>query len=328
MAPYLNNTDGGNTVSSRPKPKLYILSEFHPQAVKYAESLFDCVHHHDPEAENWRSNATAILVKDYYITEKDLNAAQQLRVIGKQGVGLDKIDVEACHRHGVKICNSPGINASAVAEMTVCLAFSVAREVPQLVLRQRIDGEPVRKETVAGLLLSNRTIGIIGMGHIGQAVARMFHGGFQAPIVAYDPFYPKEGGPWESIPHRRVSRLDDLLHTADIITVHVPLTSGTKDLISLPQLKKMKRTAILLNTARGGIVNEDDLAQALEEGYIWGAGFDCHVQEPPTLDMYRRLWSCKRFVGTPLVPMALIIILEEACLNRKVLNGKWTAKSG
>ncbi|KAF5012721.1 hypothetical protein FDECE_1238 [Fusarium decemcellulare] len=304
MAPYLNNTDGGNTASPRPKPKLYILSEFHPQAVKYAESLFDCVHHHDPETENWRSNATAILVKDYYITEKDLKASPQLRVIGKQGVGLDKIDVEACQRHGVKICNSPGINASAVAEMTVCLAFSVAREVPQLVLRQRIDAESVRKETVAGLLLSNRTIGIIGMGHIGQAVARMFYSGFQASIVAYDPFYPKEGGPWDSIPHRRVCELNNLLHTADIVTVHVPLTSDTKDLISLPQLKMMKRTAILLNTARGGIVNEDDLAEALEKDYIWGAGFDCHVQEPPTLDMYRRLWSCKRFVGTPHIAAA------------------------
>lgn len=304
MAPYLNDSNGQKEVQTPLRPKLYILSDFHPEAVRYAESLFDCVHHDDAEAQNWRSNATAILVKDYYITEKDLEMAPQLRVIGKQGVGLDKIDVGACERRNVKICNSPGINASAVAEMTVCLAFTVAREVPQLVLRQRVNSEAIRKETVAGQLLSGRTIGIIGMGNIGRAVALMFQGGFQTSIVAYDPFYPEEGGPWESILHRRVHDLNELLHVADVVTVHVPLTSATKDLISLSQLKRMKRTAILLNTARGGIVNEDDLAQALEEGLIWGAGFDCHVQEPPTLKTYQRLWSCPRFVGTPHIAAA------------------------
>ena len=286
------------------KPRLYILSDFHPEAVKYAQSLFDCVLYLDPEGENWRSNATAILIKDYYITDEDLEAAPQLKVIGKQGVGLDKIDLEACQKRGVKVCNSPGVNASAVAEMTVCLAFSVAREVPQLVLRQRVNGEAVRKETVSGLLLSKRMVGIVGMGNIGQAVARMFAGGFEASIVAYDPHYPHESSTWASIPHRRVQALDDLLDVADIVTVHVPLTSETRGLISLPQLKRMKRTAILLNTARGGIVDEEDLAQALEGEYIWGAGFDCHVQEPPTLAKYERLWNCKRFVGTPHIAAA------------------------
>ncbi|KAF9869720.1 hypothetical protein CkaCkLH20_12763 [Colletotrichum karsti] len=287
------------------KPKLYILSDFHPEAVCYAQSLFDCVLFGDPEANNWKSNATAILIKDFYITDDDLVAAPQLKVIGKQGVGLDKIDLEACKARSVEVCNSPGVNAGAVAEMTLCLAFSVARDVPQIVLRQRVDGEVSRKETVSGMLLRKKVVGIVGMGHIGQAVARMFVGGLEASILAFDPYFEPHGSsPWNSIPHRRVDSLDDILDASDIVTLHVPLTTATRDLISAPQLKRMKSTAILLNTARGGTVNEDDLATALEHGWIWGAGFDCHIQEPPTLQKYARLWKCPRFVGTPHIAAA------------------------
>ncbi|KAF2020464.1 hypothetical protein BU24DRAFT_337745 [Aaosphaeria arxii CBS 175.79] len=302
MAPFLSNTESTYTEDRK---KLYILSEFHPTAVKYAQSLFDCILHTDPEAANWRNNATAILIKDYYITDADLAAAPQLRVIGKQGVGLDKVDVAACERRGVKICNTPGVNAGAVAEMTLCLAFSVARQVPSLVTRQRIQGEVIRKETISGLLLSNKTVGVIGMGNIGQAVSRMFVGGLGASIVTYDPYWPEDGAGWKSIAHTRVHTLEELLKVADVVTVHVPLTATTKDLIAYEQMKLMKRNAILLNTARGGIVNEDDLAKALEEELIWGAGFDCHVEEPPTLDKYERLWNCERFVGTPHVAAAV-----------------------
>lgn len=302
MAPYLRE-ETPSTPEKR--QKLYILSEFHPEAVKYAQSRFECILHTDPEAEHWHSNATAILIRDYYITEDDLQAAPQLRVIGKQGVGLDKVDVEACKRQGVKICNTPGVNAGAVAEMALCLAFSVARQVPQLVLRQRIQGESIRKETIAGLLLSRKTIGVIGMGNIGQAVAQMFAGGLQATIVAFDPYWPEESEGWARIPHKRVHKLGDLLKISDVVTLHVPLTPTTKDMISYEQLQTMKSTAILLNTARGGIVNEEHLARALEEGLIWGAGFDCHVQEPPTLEKYERLWNSPRFVGTPHVAAAV-----------------------
>ncbi|KAF7556214.1 hypothetical protein G7Z17_g1645 [Cylindrodendrum hubeiense] len=304
MAPSASIIDREEQSLTEKKPKLYILSDFHPEAVKYAQSLFDCVLYGDPKGEAWRTQATAILIKDYYITDQDLKAAPQLRVIGKQGVGLEKVDVDACKKRGVQVCNTPGINAGAVAEMTLCLAFSVARAVPELVLRQRVDGETIRKETIHGALLTGKTVGIIGMGNIGQAVARMFAGGLQTPIIAYDPYFPKELGPWEHIQHRRVHKLDELLESSDIVTVHVPLTPSTQDMISYPQLQKMKQTAILLNTARGGIVNEDDLIQALEEKLIYGAGFDCHVQEPPTKQKYERLWSCPGFVGTPHIAAA------------------------
>jgi phosphoglycerate dehydrogenase-like enzyme len=147
-------------------------------------------------------------------------------------------------------------------------------------------------------------LGIVGMGHIGQAVARMFHGALNTPIIAYDPFAPRSGGPWDQIPHQRADSLNDILDQADIVTLHLPLSADTHGMISAPQLKRMKSSAILLNTARGGLVDEDDLTEALENGRIWGAGFDCHAQEPPTLEKYQRLWNCPRFVGTPHIAAA------------------------
>lgn len=297
--------DNANETNGTTRPKLYILSQFHPSAVKHAQSVFDCVLPSDKEVLEWRTRATAILIKDYYITAKDLDEAPQLCAIGKQGVGLDKVDVEACERRGVKVFNTPGVNASAVAEMTLALAMSVAREIPTLVRRQIDSCEAIRKETVSGMLLSGKVLGVIGMGNIGQAVAKMFAGGLSTPVLAFDPYFPSDGvGPWQGIPHQRVYELKDLLKAADVVTLHVPLTASTKNLVSYPELCMMKRSAILLNTARGGIVNEDGLARALEEGLIWGAGFDCHVQEPPTLERYKRLWSNPRFVGTPHIAAA------------------------
>jgi phosphoglycerate dehydrogenase-like enzyme len=304
MVPALTSPDADVPQSNcHQRRKLYILSDFHPESVKYAQSLFDCVLYGDPEGENWRSNATAILIKDYTITAKDLDVAPQLCVIGKQGVGLEKVDVQACEERGVKVCNTPGINASAVAEMTLCLALCVAREVPRLVMRQSM-GEIIRKETVSGMLVGGKTVGIIGMGNIGRSVARKFLNGFDTPIVTYDPFFPVDSPLWADIQHNRVNNLEDILELADILTVHVPLTPETKDLISYRELQLMKRSAILLNTARGGIVNEEDLTAALEQDLIWGAGFDCHIQEPPTKTKYARLWNCARFVGTPHIAAA------------------------
>jgi phosphoglycerate dehydrogenase-like enzyme len=289
---------------SEPKQTLYILSEFHPSSIKHAQSLFNCILPDNPQAAHWRKHATAILIKDYYITEKDLLAAPQLRVIGKQGVGLDKVDVGACFRHGVEIRNTPGVNASAVAEMTLALALSVAREIPQITRRQIDDGEVIRKETVRGTLLSGKTLGVIGMGHIGEAVARMFHGAFGAPVVAFDPYFVAGKGKWEGIPYTRAEGLEELLRAADVVTVHVPLTDATRDLISRKELEMMKSTAIILNTARGGIINEDDLVSALEDGLILGAGVDCHVEEPPTLARYARFWKHPRAVATPHIAAA------------------------
>jgi len=299
-----NDAPDSATTVRNGKPLLYILSEFHPTSVKYAESLFDCIHYDDPRALKWRSTANAILVKDYDITRADLEAAPQLQIIGKQGVGIEKIDDVACADHNVKIFNTPGVNAGAVAEMTLALALSVARKIPGIWLRQVTNGETIRKETCSGLLLTGKRIGIIGMGNIGLAVAKMFSAAFGAQIVVYDNYMPEDPPAWRSTSHKRVRSIEDVLKDTDVITIHVPLTKETTGMISYAQFELMKDTAILINTARGGIVDEEALVDVLRRGRIWGAGLDCHSQEPPTREKYHDLWSSGNIVGTPHISAA------------------------
>jgi phosphoglycerate dehydrogenase-like enzyme len=218
-----------------------------------------------------------------------------LKAVGKQGVGIDKIDADACKGRGIEIFNTPGANARAVAEVVLALAMSVAREIPHIHTKE-VGGVRVPKESCSGLLLNRKVIGILGMGNIGREVARIFRGGFDAKIMAYDPFMPEDA--WADIPHTRAATIDEVLRGSDLITIHVPLLPTTKGLISYPQFEIMKRNAILINAARGGIVNETDLERALREGLIWGAGLDCHEQEPPGAERYSALWK-QRVVSTP-----------------------------
>lgn len=188
------------------------------------------------------------------------------------------------------------MNAQAVAETVLTLTMSVARQVGNITARQSL-GEVVPKEKCSGLIVSRKTIGIVGMGNIGQKVAKIFQGGLGCDVIAYDPLLPEDA--WADIPHTRAATLKQLLQDSDIVTLHIPLLPQTQGLISYTQLSQMKREAIIINTARGGIVNETDLERALSEGLIFGAGLDCHEQEPPTKERYGGLWATGRVVSTP-----------------------------
>ncbi|KAF2162922.1 hypothetical protein M409DRAFT_26775 [Zasmidium cellare ATCC 36951] len=298
MAPGLVDpqSSSGNEQPSSDMPTLYMLDTLHPEAVKHAQQLFKVVLPTDPEIQHWRENARYLAVRSSYITAADIQACKQLRAIGKQGVGLDKVDVDACREAGIEVFNTPGVNSKAVAELVLALTMSVAREIGSIRVRQN-QGEVVPKETCSGLLLSGKTLGLIGMGNISRCVADIFRGAFNASIVAYDPFAPADA--WKDFEHIRAKSVTQVLEPADVVSVHVPLTKDTRDLIALNEMKMMKSTAILINAARGGIVNEDDLATALETGTIWGAGVDCHEEEPPTKARYERLWSNPRMISTP-----------------------------
>ncbi|KAJ4983093.1 hypothetical protein SVAN01_11432 [Stagonosporopsis vannaccii] len=278
------------------KPAIYLLEQFPPEAVRHCQSLFKTVLADDPEIVNWQQNAHAILVREKKISAVDIQGAHKLRAIGKQGTGIDIIDLAACKKRGIPVLNTPGVNAQSVAELVLSLTMSVARQLRTISVKQA-SGAEVRKEHCCGLTLVNKTIGVVGMGNIGTAVARIFRGAFNGTVYACDPFAPADA--WADVPHTRVQSWEEMLPQVDVLTVHVPLNEETRGMIGAAQLKKMKRSSILINVARGGIVNEDALTEALEQGLIFGAGLDCHEEEPPTLRTYERLWATERVISTP-----------------------------
>ena len=283
------------------KATVYLLDTLHPKAIERAQSLFNAILPSDPRHSRWKEKAEYLVIRGSYLTAEDVEACKNLKAIGKQGVGIDKIDGEACRARGIKIFNTPGVNAQAVAETVLTLTMSVAREVGRITALQSA-GFSVPKETCSGLIISKKTVGIVGMGNIGRKVAQIFQGGLGCRIVAYDPLLPKDA--WEDIAHTRAETLEEVLRASDVVTLHVPLIPQTRGLISYEQFKIMKPTSILINAARGGIVDEADLERALREGLIWGAGLDCHENEPPNKDKYGSLWEIGRVVSTPHVGAA------------------------
>ena len=278
------------------KPNIYLLETFPPAAIKHAQSLYNVVLPTDPEVRNWRDNAEAILVRENVISALDISSAKKLRAIGKQGTGIDIIDQDACERHGIAICNTPGVNAQSVAELVMALTMGVKRQLQSISIKQAA-GIEVRKEHCLGTMMTGKSIGILGMGAIGTAVARMFQGAFGCSVWAYDPFAPADT--WKDIEHTRVSDFEEMLPHVEMLTLHVPLNGKTRGLIGAKQLGQMRKTAVLINVARGGIVDEEALIRALENNTIAGAGLDCHEAEPPVLGRYERLWATGKVISTP-----------------------------
>lgn len=294
MAPGINH-DAALSAPSNTKPTVYILDVFNDKAIKHARNLFNVVLPEDPGFPEWRSKASALLIRGSYLTAEDIASCPNLLAIGKHGVGIEKIDQDACARRSIKICNTPGANSRDVAELVLALAMNVARQLRSITTRQM--NKPVRKETCNGLTLYQKTIGIVGMGNIGRTVAEIFRGAFDADVIAFDAFMPDDA--WPHIPHERAQDIEDVFKKADILTVHVPLTKETRNLMGYREIRMMKPDAILINTARGGIINEADLTKVLSEGHLWGAGIDAHEEEPPTKERYGLLWENLNVVSTP-----------------------------
>ena len=215
-------------------------------------------------------------------------AVPELRLVSKYGVGLDMIDLDAARRHGVSVRWTPGVNRQSVAELTICFMIALCRSVVPLA---RAIGEGGWRHP-GGRQLSSATVGIIGCGHVGQQVARLCRA-FGAHVIAhdiraYDDFYREH----DVVPVTR----DALLQHADIVTIHVPLDAATRGLIDARALGLMKPTACLVNTARGGIVDEQALKESLIAQRLAGAACDVFAIEPP---IDRELLLLPNFVGTP-----------------------------
>jgi D-3-phosphoglycerate dehydrogenase / 2-oxoglutarate reductase len=178
--------------------------------------------------------------------------------------------------------------------MALTLALSVVRRVTEFDRRIRAGGK-VQRADFLGHESWQKTVGIVGMGNIGTLVARKWRCAFDAKIIGYDPYVPADR--WSELPHRRAASLEEMLPQVDVLSLHLPLTAESRNLIDAARLALMKPTAVVVNTSRGGIVNEAALYQAISSGKLFGAGFDVFETEPPTSD--HRLMTLPTFVGTP-----------------------------
>ena len=221
--------------------------------------------------------ADAVLCgNDLLVNDEMFALAPKVKAIAKLGVGLDTVDIEAASRHGALVFHTPGANDQAVADHTFALILCLARKM--LYCDRSLRQKRWEHTKIMGVEIWRKTIGIIGLGAIGRCVALRAKG-FQMKVVAFDPFWPAEFAEEQGIEQLP---LDDLLKVSDIVTIHAPLTSENRGLINARSLKLMKPGAILINAARGGIVSEADLYQALKNGMIGGAGIDVFEHEPPS----------------------------------------------
>lgn len=209
------------------------------------------------------------------VTRRVIEAADSLLVIGRAGVGVDNIDIEAARARGIEVLTSPEATTQSVAELTVGLMLAVARKIAFCDRKIRAGEWP--KKYAVGIELYGKTLGVIGAGRIGSAVARIAKLGFNMDIIYYDVV--RNTRLEEEIGAKYVP-LEELLREADVVTIHVPLTEETRYMINEERLKLMKKTAILINTSRGAVVDTKALVKALREDWIAGAGLDVFEEEP------------------------------------------------
>ena len=235
----------------------------------------------------------AIIIRSATKLKEDIiEAADNLKFIGRAGVGLDNVDLKAATKKGIIAMNTPAGNTTSTAEQTMSLILSLSRNIPQACASLKAGRWDRAK--YKGVELYGKTIGIIGLGRIGSTVAS-FCKAFGMTVIAFDPFLSKEVGEQKGVD--MVDEVVDILKVADYVSVHIPKSSETTNLITAKEFDLMKPTARLINCARGGIVNEPDLVNALKENKIAGAAVDVYEQEPP--DFALELFQLENCVATP-----------------------------
>jgi len=262
------------------KPVVLIAEELSPATVAVLGDQFEirnCDGANRPDLLSNLATANAVLIRSATKMDAEaIAAAPNLKIIARAGVGLDNVDVPAATAAGVLVVNAPTSNIVSAAELAVSLLLAVARNVVPANLALK-NGQWKRSQ-FGGVELQGKTVGIIGMGKIGMLVAQRL-AGFDMKFVAYDPYVktaPTDG------PEIKMVSLDELLDRSDFVTIHIPKTPETQGLIDADALAKMKSTAFVINAARGGVLDESALFEALKSGTIAGAGLDVYATEPCT----------------------------------------------
>jgi len=264
-------------------PNILVAGKIHQAGIDILNSApgFTVQLVHDVSVESYApfmAEADALLIRTQPLTAKEIVAAKNLRVVSRHGVGYDSVDVAALTERNIPLTIVGNVNSLSVAEHTLSMLLALAKRLCYFDNSIR-DGEWNRRNSFSAVEVAGRTLFILGFGRIGREVARLAKS-FRMKVIAYDPFLPDNA--FEESGVARITAINDGLQLADAITIHLPL-SGEKPLIGAEELALMKRHAILINTARGGIVDEEALATALQNDALGGAGLDVLQQEPPAL---------------------------------------------
>ena len=239
------------------------------------------------------ADADAIIARISHVTAEAIEAAKDLKVIGRTGVGYDMVDVEAATRRGIPVVLTPGANNRSVAEHTVALLFALSKNLLEGHNEQMKGNYAIRNKGVTFELLG-KTIAVLGLGAIGGEVARLCKA-IGMKVIGYDPFLPEDK--IAALGCEPTGDFRAVLPQCDFVTVHMPLLDSTRGMIGEKEITVMKPTAMIVNCARGGIVDEKALAVALNEGRLAGAGIDCFENDPPKTD--DPLLNAKNVIASP-----------------------------
>lgn len=269
----------------------------------------------DPDPRNYMDqmrDADALIMRLAVCGRAVIEGSPDLKVIGRTGIGYDTIDIEAATERGIPVVVTPGANNRSVAEHAVAMIFALSKNIVETHSGMCAGNWEIRNSG-KGFELEGKTAGIIGLGPIGRETVKICLG-IGLNVMAYDPFFTREQ--IEALGVEYCSRLDGLLQSADIVSVHMPLVDATRDLIARRELSMMKKTAILINCSRGGIVNEADLVSALKAGEIAGAGLDVFCSEPP--EVSDPLLTCPNLILSPHTAAQTreaVVKMAEMCVN-------------
>ncbi len=264
--------------------RVYVDGPVHAEAMTLLREAAEVVQGSAPGSaamEDALPDVHAVLLRTARLGVDEIGRAGSLRVIARHGVGVDNVDVEAAGRRGIPVLITPRANLRSVAEHVFALALAVNRNLPASDRSVR-EGRFADRDRLVGRELFGGTLGIVGLGRVGAEVARIATGGFGMNVLGHDPALPP--GEVRERGAEPVEALADLLGACDLVTVHVPLSGGTRGLIGREELASMRPGSVLIQTSRGGVVDEEALADALSSNHLAGAGIDVYGTEPPPED--------------------------------------------
>jgi len=278
-------------------PKVLVTEKIHPCGPQIlTDAGYEVIYLKEPsqaELAEKIKDVDVIFTRILDIPPDMLKTASKLKMISKHGVGMDNIPLEACKEHGITVTMTPDANGLSVAEFAFSLMITLAKKIIPVSSGYKTEGFDARNSVGSCVELTGKTLGVVGYGRIGSRVAKMAKGGLDMRVLVYDPYPAAQ----VSSDYERVEKLEELFSQSDFITLHLPLIPSTHHLINANALNLMKPTAYLINCARGPIIDESALIEALKSGRLAGAGLDVSDPEPASPDS--PLFSLPNVILTP-----------------------------